>query len=96
MASKTKYPTDKASGIRTITQINNCAAGQLNDEEFVKAFFDRFKAQAMIMVYVDDQNEWQSFGRSKKAAKFRGYCRSLMRRLESVFEPNKTDVSEIE
>ena len=96
MASKTKYPTDKISGIRTITQINNTPAGQLNDEEFVKAFFDRFKAQAMIMVYVDEQNEWQSFGRCKKAAKYRGYYRALFRRLESVFETDKTDVSEME
>ena len=95
MASKTKYPTDTERGVRTITQINNCPAGQLNDEEFVKAFFDRFKAQNMIMVYVDDQNEYHSFGRSLKAAKYRAYYRSLMKRLEFVFDPNKTDTSEI-
>jgi hypothetical protein len=33
MASKTKYPTDKERGTRSITQITNTPAGQLNDEE---------------------------------------------------------------
>lgn len=85
MKRKHKYPTDTEAGIRTITQIRATPAGQLSDSEFVKCFFDRFKATALILTYMDDSGTY-CLGRLKRGANPMAYYRGLSRQLQKAFE----------
>jgi len=94
---KYHYKTDNEVGIRTITQIRNLPSKELSDEEFCKAFFDRFDAKALIMMYYDDTNQPWTFGRLKKGCQPMTYYRNIMNRLELVLKGNQNaDVKEIE
>lgn len=92
--AKQKYPTDTEAGVRTITQIRNLPSSQLTDEEFTKEFFDRFGAKVMILAYVDDKDQYWTFGRLKRGVKFFTYYRSLMCKLKAVF--GNHDVKELD
>lgn len=83
---KYKYANDTAGGIRTLTQLRKLPSGELTDEEFVKQFFDRFEANALIMVYTDQDHLIQSFGRLRKGCKPFDYYRRLALMLEKVFK----------
>lgn len=85
MKRKHKYPTDTEAGIRTITQIRATPSGQLSDSEFVKCFFDRFKATAMIVAYIDEDGT-HCIGRLKHGANPMAYYRGLSRQLQIAFE----------
>lgn len=85
MEKKRKYPTDTEAGIKTITQIRNLPSCQLTDEEFTKAFFDRFQAKALLLTYVDEKCQYHTFGRLKKGAKEFTYYRSLLIKLKSLY-----------
>lgn len=86
--AKHKYTTDTEAGIRTITQIRNLPAGQLTDEEFVKMFFDRLDAKALLMIYVDDKLQMQSFGRLRRGAMALGFYKDAMKRMDQIFGAN--------
>jgi hypothetical protein len=73
-----KYPTDTEVGIRTITQIDNLPSKELTDEEFVKQFFKRFDATAMIIAYVDDSGQLQTFGRLRSSARSTYWYRRIL------------------
>ncbi len=94
MPSRKKvYPTDTEAGIRTITQIRNLKAGNLTDEEFVKMFFDRFQAKALVMGYVDEVGQFYGFGRMKRGASPQQYYRSILHRIHKVFQyPNTLEI----
>ncbi len=91
---KRKYISDTEAGIRTITQIKNLPSCELTDEEFVKEFFDRFEAKAMIMIYVDGAGEFISFGRLKHGLKPFSYYRMLMAKVSALFETS--NIKEVE
>lgn len=78
MKRKHKYPTDTEEGIRTIAQIRALPSGALTDEEFCKAFFDRFEAKALVMAYADQDGKWYSFGRLYRTAKWFSFYRELI------------------
>ena len=81
---KHKYPTDTEAGIRTMPQLRALSAGQLTDEEFAKMFFDRFDANAMVLIYFDANDISTSFGRIKRGTKHIAYYRSLLRFLREA------------
>ena len=81
---KFKYRTDTADGIRTITQIRNLPMGELTDEEVCKLFFDRFDAEALVMVYVDKEGQEHIFGRLRKKAKWVAAYRRLLHLVNRV------------
>ena len=83
---KQHYITDTAAGIRRIDEIRKLPSCQLTDEEFVKEFFDRFNAKALIMVYVDEQGQSVGFGRLKKGAKPFEYYRMLSNKMDALFD----------
>lgn len=82
---KHKYPTDTEVGIRTITQIRALPSGQLTDEEFVKEFFDRFEAKALLLTYIDEKNVLHRFGRLKHGAMASSFYRGLIQEFERVW-----------
>ena len=63
MALKDKYQKDKDSGIKNLREIKNSPVSGLTDEEIAKLFFDRFGAEALVMLYMDKQGLKYSFGR---------------------------------
>lgn len=83
---KHKYPTDTEAGIRSITKIRSLPSGQLTDEEFAKEFFDRFQAKALILTYIDADNQTFCMGRLMKGAQPHQYYRGLMAGLQRTFD----------
>lgn len=82
MAKKRKYPSDTEVGIRTISQIEKLPVCQLTDEEICKLFFGRFEAKALVMMYVDENNEQQAFGRLKATKS----CEALLDDLSAYYD----------
>lgn len=82
---KRKYPTDTEAGIRPINVIRSLPSGELTDEEFVKEFFDRFEAKALIVCYTEDGTTFTSFGRLKSGANPTEWYRKIIERLDKVF-----------
>lgn len=82
--AKHKYPTDTETGIRTITQIMNLPVRELSDEEICKLFFRRFDAKALVMVYVDKDDQEYIFGRLYGQAKWVAQYRRLLHLVERV------------
>jgi len=86
MAGKKHYITDPTAGIRPINVIRNFPSCQLNDEEFVKEFFERFNANALLIAYFDQNNEVQCLGRLKRGSMAFRFYRILSSRFEQVFQ----------
>lgn len=78
MKGRKHYNNDTDAGIRPINVIRKLSSCQLTDEEFVKEFFERFDAKAMIIVYVDNTDTPYTFGRLKSGQKVYGQYRALM------------------
>lgn len=76
-----RIPTDTESGIRRIDEIDKLPSCQLTDEEFVKAFYARFDARAMVILYYDVEGKSYIFGRLHRAAIFRSWYKGLIRTL---------------
>lgn len=82
-----KYPqvhSDRAAGIRDITQIDRLPSRELTDEEFVKAFYARFDARAMVILYYDVEGQSFIFGRLHRKASYRAWYKSLIRILSKA------------
>lgn len=92
--TKRKYPTDTELRIRTITQIRDLPSCELTDEEFVKEFFDRFDAKALVMAYMDDEGKIQTLGRVKRGLKPLEWYRVLLRKVDDIFVA--LDIKEME
>jgi hypothetical protein len=95
MAQNKKYVTDTEAGIRNINTIRKLPSCQLTDEEFVKEFFDRFEAKAMVLLYVDKTEQQQTFGRLKKGSKVYGYYRGLLEICSGARPPANIDFKEV-
>lgn len=86
--TKKHYPTDTQAGIRTLAQIKSLPSHQLTDEEFVKAFFDRFQAKALVMCYIDSQDQVSGlYGRAKHGKHL--LYRQLCEKMNELFSPAK-------
>ena len=83
---KKHYKTDTEVGIRPINVIRALPSCELNDEEFVKEFFERFGAKALILAYFDDKDEVTCLGRLKRGAQPFKYYRTLASILKKCFE----------
>ena len=93
---KHKYPTDTEAGIRTLPQIRSLPSGQLTDEEFAKAFFDRFQAKALIMCYYDKDGFSNFFGRFKWGAEPQKLMRVLKMVMDRMFVEATKNLKEIQ
>lgn len=82
--AKRIYVTDKSVGIRTITQIGGLTMNELTDDEICKLFFRRFEAKALIMVYVDKDDQEFIFGRLYGQSKWVSQYRRLLQLVERV------------
>lgn len=89
-----QYPkvySDTAAGIRRIDQIDKLPSGQLTDEEFVKQFYERFDARALILIYMDETGQSYVFGRLHRQSKFRAWYKSLVRNVGKALGANIND-----
>lgn len=91
---KKHYINDTDAGIRPINKIRSLPSCQLTDEEFVKEFFERFEAKALVMLYIDDKDERHTFGRLKKGAQPFWHYRQLLGNMERVM--GTTNIKEID
>lgn len=83
---KHKYPTDTEVGIRTITKIRSLPSGELTDSEFVKEFFDRFEAKALILNYIDENDQLHRFGRIRRGVQPLQFYKGLVRQFEKAWD----------
>lgn len=65
MKKRRKYKTDSEAGIRPINVIDKLPSCELTDEEFIKQFYHRFGATALVVAYCDEEGEKHLFGRLK-------------------------------
>lgn len=80
-----KFLTDAELGIRRLPQIENLPVKELTDSEICKLFFDRFDADALLLIYFPrDQGGGlpQLFGR----VRMKGLATSAYRRLLTYFQ----------
>jgi hypothetical protein len=87
-----KFKTDREDGIRNLRVIKSLPVSELTDEEICKLFLSRFEARAIVMMYVDKQGQYYSFGRlysgKELFARYRRcvrYCWNLIHKLTSDF-----------
>jgi len=93
MAEKPRriYPRDKVyitsdteAGIRPINVIDKLPSCQLTDEEFVKAFYARFDARAMVILYVDVFGKSFLFGRLHRRSSYKSWYASMVRIIQKA------------
>jgi hypothetical protein len=64
-----KYLTDSETGVRRLPVIENLPVNALTDQEICKLFFERFGADALVMVYLTEKEPPQLFGRVRTTSK---------------------------
>lgn len=85
MALKDSYQKDSDVGIRNMRDIKSSPVKELTDDEIVKLFFDRFNAEALVMMYQDKQGLRYFFGRARINHKADSFIREVKDKFYDAF-----------
>lgn len=83
--AKNNQKTDTESGIRSKRDIDNLPVKALTDDEITKLFFNRFKANCLVLMFQDDKGKYYCLGRGKRTKKARIFWERISNRFQYLF-----------